>query len=495
MSSSSTGWGGLLDEARIVARSLGESVSGAFDPTIRLGVTGLSRAGKTVFLTALVQALVNGGRLPAFRACAEGRIAGARLAPQPDDAVPRFEVEQHFRSLTGADRRWPESTRRISELRVVVDFEAHGFFSSTRARRRLTLDIVDYPGEWLLDLALLGQDFREWSERTLASSDGPTRAPIAKDWRTHLDTLDPLAPESEDAARAAAALFAGYLKAGRNDRVALSTLPPGRFLMPGDLEGSPALTFAPLTLPEEGSAPSGSLWAMMERRYEAYRSHVVKPFFRDHFSRLDRQVVLVDALAALNAGPEAVADLEHALADVLSAFRHGRNSWLSSLFRPRVDRLLFAATKADHLHHTSHDRLEAILRRLVGKAIERAEFSGAAVDVVALAAVRATREASVRQGRQELPVIVGVPEKGERSNGQVFDGEEEIAVFPGDLPVDPEVALRTGGYQGLATSEEGGDLRFVKFRPPKLVTTGGAPHLPHIRLDRSLEFLIGDALA
>lgn len=485
----------LWGEARIVAQSLLDSASGAFDPTIRLGVTGLSRAGKTVFLTALVQALTNGARLPAFRAHAQGRIAGARLSPQPDDAVPRFEVESHFRALTGPDRRWPEGTRRISELRVVVDFEAKGFLGGAPSARRLTLDIVDYPGEWLLDLALLGQDFREWSARTIASSEGPTRAPIAAEWRAHLATLDPSAPEDEDTARISAALFTAYLQAGRDDRVALSTLPPGRFLMPGEMEGSPALTFAPLALPGEGAAPAGSLWAMMERRYESYRSHVVKPFFRDHFSRLDRQVVLVDALAALNAGPEAVADLENALTDVLSAFRHGRNSWLSSLFRPKVDRLLFAATKADHLHHTSHDRLEAILRRLVGRAIDRAEFGGAAVDVVALAAVRATREASARQGREELPVIVGVPEKGERSNGQVFDGEEEIAVFPGDLPADPEVALRAGGYRGRALGDDGEDLRFVKFRPPKLLSGEKPPQLPHIRLDRTLEFLIGDALS
>ena len=30
----------------------------------------------------------------------------------------------------------------------------------------------------------------------------------------------------------------------------MSLLPPGRFLMPGNLAGSPALTFAPLDVPE-----------------------------------------------------------------------------------------------------------------------------------------------------------------------------------------------------------------------------------------------------
>ena len=38
---------------------------------------------------------------------------------------------------------------------------------------------------------------------------------------------------------------------------------------------------------------------MMQRRYEAYKTHVVKPFFRDHFSRLDRQIDLGRQAAAV----------------------------------------------------------------------------------------------------------------------------------------------------------------------------------------------------
>ena len=177
---------------------------------------------------------------------------------------------------------------------------------------------------------------------------------------------------------------------------------------------------------------------MMRRRYEAYKDVVVRPFFRDHFARLDRQIVLVDALAAFNAGPEALHDLEAALAGILDCFRIGRSTLLSSLFRPRIDRILFAATKADHLHHQSHDRLEAVLRRAVAKAAERAEYAGAAIDVVALAAVRATREAQVARGRDKLPSILGTPAPGESANGETFDGETEVATFPGDLPADPE---------------------------------------------------------
>ena len=179
---------------------------------------------------------------------------------------------------------------------------------------------------------------------------------------------------------------------------------------------------------------------------------MIRPFFRDHFSRLDRQIVLVDALAAFNAGPEALHDLEAALAGILDCFRIGRSTIFSSLFRPRIDRILFAATKADHLHHQSHDRLEAILRRTVAKAAARAEHEEAAIDVVALSAVRATREAIVTRGREKLPSLLGTPAKGESANGETFDGETEVATFPGDLPDDPEALFKGDAFRGLSST-------------------------------------------
>jgi predicted YcjX-like family ATPase len=258
--------------------------------------------------------------------------------------------------------------------------------------------------------------------------------------------------------------------------------------MPGDLEGSPALTFCPLDT-GDAQMPRGSMGRMMADRFEAYKDVVVRPFFRDHFARLDRQIVLVDALQAINAGPAAVADLETALTEILSCFRPGRASMLSPLIGRRIDRILFAATKADHLHHTNHDRLEAILGRLVSNAVERARFAGALVDVLALGAVRATREAEIREKEGPLPVIVGTPLKGETIGRETFDGETETAIFPGDLPEDPAMLFTPSG--------KGPELRFVRFRPPRIEAAGDAVQIsiPHIRLDRALQFLFGDRLA
>jgi len=430
-----------------------------------------------------------------FEALSEGRIARARLEPQPDDAVPRFDYEAHVQALA-AERRWPESTRRISELRLVIEYQSA---RGAARERTLTLDIVDYPGEWLLDLPLLDKSYARWSAETLHLSRQGARAPLAGAWHAHLATLDPQAAEDEQAALTAARLFTDYLRACRDERFAMSLLPPGRFLMPADLAGSPALTFAPLELPDDASgAPAGSLWAMMERRFEAYKSMVVRPFFRDHFARLDRQIVLVDALAAFNAGPEAVRDLEAAMGEILACFRSGRATLLSALIRPRIDRILFAATKADHLHHASHDRLERILARMTERAIARAKFSGALIDVVALAAVRATREATVEWGRERLPSIMGTPLAGEAAAGETFDGASETAMFPGDLPGDPAELFDPArqGFRGLTTADPAeADFRFLRFRPPSLERSDdGAPTLPHIRLDRALQFLLGDRL-
>ncbi len=474
--------------AAFAARSVLEAGQDIVRPRVRLGVTGLSRSGKTVFTTAMVHQLMEGGRLPVLSASAQGRISRVRLEEQPDDDVPRFPYESHLAALTGPERVWPQSTTRISELRLAIEFErATGW---RKGPSRLLVDIVDYPGEWLLDLALLDRSYAEWSRDVLGLGAADGRRVLVERLREGLSAHSPDDPADDAAMEAASDRFRAYLRAVRDDPERTATVPPGRFLMPGDLEGSPALTFAPLVLPP-GRPPfqPGSLGAAMERRYNAYRSIVAEPFFRDHFSRLDRQIVLVDVLSALDGGPSAVADLERSLDEVLAAFRTGRNTFATALFTPRADRVLFAATKADHLHHAQHDRLEAILSFLVARAMKRTAGAGGKVATVALAAVRATREAKVRDGRQDLPTVIGTPMAGERVEDTLFDGTGEAALYSGELPEVPQSIFEGGLAKG--------SLRFPRLRPPLAVAdaAGRMKPLPHIRLDRALEFLIGDYLA
>ncbi len=446
-----------------------------FEPVIRLGVTGLARAGKTVFITSLVANLLDRGRMPQLLAAAEGRITAAYLQPQPDDTVPRFDYEAHLASLTAKTPHWPDSTRAVSELRLSLRVQPNGLLAGLQGPRTIHVDIVDYPGEWLLDLGLLDKSYSDWSSEVLTRLE--TRSQAA-DYMTNLRAVDGTAGIDEPVAKSLAEGFTAYLHAARAEGFYDCT--PGRFLLPGDLAGSPVLTFAPLRA--VANAPRKSLIREMERRFEAYKSQVVKPFFRDHFARIDRQVVLVDALGAIHKGPQAVEDMRGAMADLLSAFRPGRNAFLSQLLRgKRVEKILFAATKADHLHHRQHPKLTAIMEALTREARDRARFAGAQTAAMSVAALRATIEETRIHNGAELDVVRGI----------LLDTGKQAAFYPGALPEDPAHLLGPARDGAAKWLDE--DYQIMSFAPaPLTLKPGDGP--PHIRLDKAAEFLIGDRL-
>ncbi len=445
-----------------------------FEPVIRLGVTGLSRAGKTVFITSLVANLIARGRMPALRAAADGRIKTAWLQPQPDDTVPRFDYEAHLAAMTGVEPRWPEGTSGISELRLSFRVQPSGLLGGVTGPKTIHLDIVDYPGEWLLDLGLLDKDYATWSRETLARIEGRREADV---YRAALSSADPTAKLDEVVAKSLAEVFTSYLQAARE--AGYSDCTPGRFLLPGDLRGSPVLTFAPLP---EGDFGRGTMGREFSRRFEAYKREVVKPFFRDHFSRIGRQVVLVDVLGAIHAGPRAVEDLRQAMSDILGAFRPGRNAFLSQIFLgKRVEKILFAATKADHLHHSQHAQLTAITDALLQDARSRADFAGAETTAMSMAALRTTTEDRIEQGGRALDVV----------RGTLAASGKRAAFYPGRLPDDPSRLLNPARQGAEAWLEA--DYEVMRFAPQPLeLRPGDGP--PHIRLDRAAQFLLGDRL-
>jgi len=146
----------------------------------------------------------------------------------------------------------------------------------------------------------------------------------------------------------------------------------------------------------------------------------------------------------------------------------------------RVERVLFAATKADHLHHTQHPRLTAILSAMLRDARDRADFAGAKTEAISIAALRATVEETIRQGGLSLPAV-----RGRLANGR------QAALYPGELPDEPAHLLapaREGATRWLDA-----DYSIMAFEPaPIALKPNEGP--PHIRLDRAAEFLIGDKL-
>ena len=468
----------LLEKGRtfVGISDIADALTAPFsDLVIRLGVTGLSRAGKTVFITSLVANLLDRGRMPQLLAAANGSILTAYLQPQPDDTIPRFAYEDYLARLTAPAPSWPDGTKRISELRLSLRVQSRGLLGSFTGPRTVHLDIVDYPGEWLLDLGLLDKSYTQWSAEVLARLE---HRPQAAAYLRQMQAEDPAAGLNEPNAQSLATGFTAYLTAAR--AAGWSDCTPGRFLLPGDLAGSPVLTFAPLPAPAD--PPRRSLWREFDRRFEAYKKHVVTPFFRDHFARIDRQIVLVDVLGAIHAGPRAVDDLRQAMADTLAAFRPGRNAFLSRLFNGRrVERILFAATKADHLHHSQHPALTAITQALLRDAKDRADFAGARTAAMSIAALRTTVEDTVPHQGGTLDVV----------RGQLLTTGKQAAFYPGALPADP-ARLLSPAREG-ADSWLDADYKIMDFAPaPLTLRPGDGP--PHIRLDKAIQFLIGDRL-
>jgi predicted YcjX-like family ATPase len=203
----------VLPSGGELQRSLEDLAGLAFDRTLRLAVTGLRQGGKTVFVTALVHHLLSGRELPFLAAAHEGRLLGARLLPTRAGDLPAFPFAAARADLAAPEPRWPEPTTSLSALRLELRFAIKGVLRRRLGpHRSLVLMVIDYPGEWLLDLPLLEQTYEAWSEATLALTEMAPRAELAQEWRRFLAVLDPTAPGTPDDAARAAALYTAFLR-------------------------------------------------------------------------------------------------------------------------------------------------------------------------------------------------------------------------------------------------------------------------------------------
>jgi uncharacterized protein len=121
--------------------------------TKRIGVTGLARAGKTGLITSLAANLLalSAGRpaLPAVVDRLRGRRLSVSIAPAEASDIPRFEVKPHTDALAVDPPCWPARTTAVSLLALDVDVPREGFLAAFGSQRR-RLEVLDYPGEWLL---------------------------------------------------------------------------------------------------------------------------------------------------------------------------------------------------------------------------------------------------------------------------------------------------------------------------------------------------------
>jgi uncharacterized protein len=118
---------------------------------------------------------------------------------------------------------------------------------------------------------------------------------------------------------------------------------------------------------------------------------------------------------------------------------------------------------------------------MLAEARSRADFSGARTEALSLASLRATVEETVTRGGEALPAV----------RGTLLASGKPAVMYPGLLPADPARLLSPAreGAEGWLDA----DYNLMTFAPARLnLKPGEGP--PHIRLDRAVEFLIGDRL-
>lgn len=454
-------------------------VSQFMDRRVRLAVTGLSRAGKTLFTTSLISQLEHAHTQGLSGIAVE--VTGARVGAPASLDCPAFPYRDALLALGAHPPRWPERTEGISEIRVAVRYRprTRNWLGLGGELKTLFVDIVDYPGEWLLDLPLLQMDFATWSSRTIAQAERPPRCTLAQDWLSHIHRLNPADPLSDAEIRRITDLYKTYLHRCRSD-FGLNLIQPGRFIMPGNLAGAPLMEFFPLkssNLPQE--TQRDSLLRVLSDRFEAYKDKVVKRFYQDHFTRFDRQIILVDVLAVLNGGAAVHADTQEALSHCLESFRYHQNNWFTKLFSPAIDRVLFAATKADQVTRNQTSNLLGLLSDMLYQHENTVGYEGVESERMAIASLCCTQEIPCKVQGKPFQCIKGNPLQP--LDEDVRRSINEQGMFPGQVPSE------------MPSTDAWPEFDFIDFTPPQLEHLSSRA-LPNLRMAEAIRFLLGDRL-
>jgi predicted YcjX-like family ATPase len=412
--------------------------------TIRIGVTGLSRAGKTAFLTS---------------AAANLMAKRWALAPVGAADLPRFDQARHLARLAADPPAWPERTDAASLLALTTSLPRGAL-----PARHVRVEFLDYPGEWLIDLPMLTQTYAQWSQATLTRLRGLDMPTITAPFLAFADGLPARAAADESLAHAGTRLYRDMLA---QLRVAgLAFLQPGRHLMPAPGPEAPWMSFFP-------SAATGPLATLLADRYAAYLAAVRRDLASPMFANVDRLVILADILTALHAGPAAFADMRQALSAAAGSLRWQFNWWeaLGALAQfslpPRlIERVAFAATKADHVAERQRGNLAALMRSLTeipAGNIKTGHF--------AIASVRCTEDF--------VWTLDGRPVSAVR--GRVLGQQVMTRSYPGEVPDRPPGP----------DFWEHPFLALPHFEPMRL-PDGGRLGVPNVGLDALFAFLLED---
>lgn len=414
----------------------------------RIGVVGLYNAGKTVFLTSLINHLQDHDPDRFRLGGPDTRVRKFATLP-PDEGWEQFNYAGSRDALVHGGR-WPAKTRDRSQF--VCRFERSDWTFSD-----CLLKLYDLPGERIADAAMLGRDFAGWSEHILAlvGNDAGYRTCCAS-------FLEAIARDNPTAGELLHAYKLSLANLILNFKPLIS---PSTFLL--DVKGQPAKPDTPENLAANrfvGIDPAGEFCPLPASLRN--RPDLVGPFavrFNDYVERVVKPtvlalrsctslVVLIDVTMLLAGGVGMYDDNKLILRDLLDVLAPGEHPvfgplarglgkvFLPHQFRPGwITRIGFAAPKLDLVHPDDRDRMLLLLRRMVEKYADNRD--GLKYQFFNMSSVVSTQVLPADGGKR---VLVGVPLRDAEGRKVPPGPEQRFAVS--ELPDDWPMAWQPGRY-------------------------------------------------
>jgi predicted YcjX-like family ATPase len=375
----------------------------------------------------------------------------------------RFDYYSKLRAFRDTNPTWPKATKQVTKTTIQLEIKSEYALLENQI---INIELVDYPGEWLLDLSMLDLDFERWSKQMLGLAKEAKRAGFAKEWHDKIAKID-LYSASDDGSQDVELFddYCEYLKLLHYNH--FSFVQPGRFLEPGDMDGDPLLHFCPLplTVPKESIHPD-SLYARFEKRYDAYLKEVVSRLYVEHFKHFDTQIILVDLVKTLQHGYDSFVDMRLAFGHILKSFTYGQNNFLTRFFGLKIEHVMFAATKADYIPLSQQESYLSLLEEMIWDLKRDLDVGHTKTEVTLFASVKCTEFVKAKHPDGKVVECV----KG------IVEGESEPSVhFAGTLPKD---------YHDRAFWKKH-RFDFPRFSPI-LFPQSDSDAVAHIRMDRVL---------